>query len=386
MHIVLLRHPESKYSVISHMEQELIRAFERRKDMKVTAVTLDDRGYEQIYNLMHQRIVDCTFSINQIIGSAIFFETFGVPHIHLSLDSLFWCNLDLLQESHLVPCFVDPESASMWHDMHQQKTFWFPHACSLPIFEDYSWQKDIPFLFPCSYIDDEHMYSLWQYDWGAETATLLAREAELFLHAPTEEYFSFLHRVYDACDMKDRISPVVFCKSMDTYLRGRDRANVLKTLEGQTVNIASDTDAFEKYVRRFPSVEFVHEGECSFEQLLPLFKRARCVVNSLPTLRCGLHERVLYALAYGCALYSSSMKMLPSWMHEGNMVAFYDQGDRFPQVPNKKMHEKAWKWIEKEHTWDVRIQKLLSEILTRAQEIRANCLAHNPFLGLSVDV
>lgn len=387
MKIALVRNMHSKYSVINQMEKDLIASWNRvsstfKEPVEMVSYTLDEPGYTALYQACQQQEILCTFSINMTLGSALLYDIFSVPHVLFSLDALFWHEERDLLASHVLCCCTHPDSIC---SKTENRSFYVPHACSLAhIPYQAERKKTVPFFFPASYLDDEKEYTLWKKRWGEAIAQSLVDDAHSLLSDYSSCYFESLQQIYF-----QRIVPLVgedtqesrehFFRSFDVFIRGCDRQALLKSLGSETIHIATDSISFERYQKRLPQVNFVYEGERSFEEIIPLFSKATCVLNSVPTNRFGLHERALYALACGAQLYSTTITSLPIWLRESKIVSFYDQKDPFTPCCTSDLFYDVWKWIEKEHTWDVRVKTLFPYIIEQSRVKMDEGRSRDPF-------
>lgn len=369
MPILLLKNPKSQYSVLSHMEEALYQALERA-NISCLPFVIDTSQWDALYQEIMDIPISCTLSVNATFEHSLFFESLGVPHIFIAVDAPFWFHDRALGCSYAIDCFPDQDAMAFYEKNYQKKPFWFPHACTLGPSRQYEQSvRDIPFFFPASYLDDEKEYALWERLFGSSLALKMASDVEEFLTRSTESYFQMLERLYQPLHELTSLSKMAFFRSMDTFVRGRDRINLLKKCGGETIHIASTKTDCERYQQRCPKVRFVYEGERAFEELFPLFVRSKCVLNSLPTLRFGLHERVLYALSFGCGVYSTTMHLLPEWIQSAPFVSFYDQGGGVPRPQTKEEHKSIQEWIENEHTYDVRLEKVLKRCFQEAEAL-----------------
>ena len=375
MKVALVRNLSSQYSVIDHMERGLKDALERA-GIGVEYVSLDEKSYGPLYRQCEEKEVECTLSINQVLGSSLFYDTCAVPHIFLSIDAVFWDFILDLMASHVCPCFPDQESIVYLKKMYQKDSFLFPHACAL---ERAPYQVDrerpISFLLPASFIDEECEYVLWKERWGSLFAQQLVEEAESILHEWEKGFLERALTVY-----QNKIVPVIpedtyeerisFLRSFERFVRGVDRARLLETLRGETVHVATNKESFLLYQKKHSQVSLVYEGPKTFDEVLGLFAQTECVLHTLPpSFRYALHERVLYALAFGCRLYATTMFSLPQWMRDGGIVSFYDQKDPLPRCRDHALFYKVWQWIEERHTWDVRVRELFPKLFQQVEGI-----------------
>lgn len=385
MKVALVHNGISQYSVIQHMEEALVQAL-LRAHIGVVSISLDEKGYRYLYRLLEQEDILCTLSLNQVIGKTIFYDTFFVPHVLLSIDALFWHSLLDVDASHIIGCFPDPESVSFLNKDGKSKSFYFPHACAPGmVLQMPDQKKTIPFLLPASYLDEEHEYALWAERWGATVAKKLADEAFRVLSEPETPFFdaafTAFHTHVSPSDTSSSYESLrtFFC-SFERFVRGVDRSLLLEKLHDETIHVATDQASFLRYQKRHPRLRWVYEGKKSFEDMLTLFSSAECVLHTLPpSFRHAFHERVLYALALGCRLYSTTMFSLPDWMREEQLVSYYDKGDPTPRCSNPEVFHKAKAWIEERHTWDVRVNTILQKVFHQAAKIKRMGQEEDPF-------
>lgn len=385
MKVALVHNNTSQYSVIRHMEESLVQAL-LRAHIGVVSFSLDERGYRYLYRLLEHEDILCTISLNQVLGQTLFYDTFFVPHVLLSIDALFWHSLMDVRASHILSCFPDPESVSVLKKEGTTGVFYCPHACSLEALQHISDQrKSIPLLLPASYIDEEREYALWTEMWGTSVAKKLADEAAHVLSEPEKPFietaFDIFHSHVLRSDRPDesKSANMFFC-SFEKFVRGLDRKLLLDRLNKETVHVATDEVSFARYQKKHPKVRWVYEGKKSFEDVLTLFSKTECILHTLPpSFRHALHERVLYALALGCRLYSTTMFSLPDWMREEQLVSYYDQGDSLPRCSSQDVFNKAKTWIQDEHTWDVRVRTILQHVFLEAAKRKQEGQEEDPF-------
>lgn len=371
MNIALLKNPRSKYSVLNHMEDELQKAF-LNNGVACQSFELTREGISELFLEVPRGKISCTLAFNAMVEPCFFYDDYKVPHIFISVDSPFWHAEDSLRCQHFIPFFPDIESQQYCEKAYGVKTFCFQHACSLSFSESSEKTRDIPFFFPGSYLDDEQEQAAWVDAFGEKLAAFLVEEVEHFLEKADEGYFVFGERVYEAMKSRSTVVPSkqLFFRSIDTYVRGLGRFQLFSSLSGEKVHLAAGKESFVRYQKRFPKVSFQYEGELSFKDLFSVFPRVQTILHCCPTLRSGLHERVLYGLSFGCGLYSNMLNSLPSWLERSGIVSFYDQHDPFPRNPTTQELVKIRKWIEEEHTWDVRVQNVLKNCWPLVEKLR----------------
>ena len=179
------------------------------------------------------------------------------------------------------------------------------------------------------------------------------------------------------------VLPAQLVNSVERYVRGLDRERLLSTFGDRRVHIFSTKEDW-KIVRP----NYVFHEPVPFDQACDICSQAKVVVNSVPTIRCGYHERLFLGLAAGATIVSSQID-LPQWVVASGGVVTYRTStlpnvqERLAACEGRQSREEILNWLEKEHTWDVRIKKTFPGIFESITAIHDTWNA-NPFWKLTV--
>jgi hypothetical protein len=156
-------------------------------------------------------------------------------------------------------------------------------------------------------------------------------------------------------------------------------------LASRDVHIFTGIEDAELWARQEVAVGCHFEPAVPFKEVVDLCRKSKVVINSAPHIRQGYHERLFLSLASGTVTLVGKGHLLPSWLVETGRVVEYDSSslesiDEKLCDAEKRLFdaENVLSWLEKEHTWDARIEQHLPEIERSVEQLHAKWEA-NPF-------
>lgn len=393
--VVLFQHPKSRYGVLANMTESLRAAFVRQG---VDAVLFEwwKGDPDDLEKVIKAENPDFTFSINIFIDETYFYMPFGIPHVYLSVDAFTYCHQALPIMPHLVTLFVDGSSKDLFAARSSNPVYWFPHGIAKETLEERRLHPWIPFherpydvVFLGSYIDHERERDMWNNLFSAADVNQLVSCAQSALEDPSYPFLSETLSLIETTPSirlpleANTILASQLVNSVERYVRGLDRERLLSTFTGRTVHIFSAKEEW-KEVRS----NYVFHEPVSFDQVCDVCAHARVVLNSVPTIRRGYHERLFLGLAAGATVVTSHVN-LPSWLMTSGAIVSYRTSTlsglqaRLAEHEGRQSREEILNWLDKEHTWDVRIKEVLPGIVDSVKGIRDTWNA-NPFWKLTV--
>jgi hypothetical protein len=182
--------------------------------------------------------------------------------------------------------------------------------------------------------------------------------------------------------MKKEINFYDTMNSLELYIRSVDRVRFLQAIEACDLHIFGAKKYEDDWKRVLKGKKRVHfHDEVAHHALPEIFRRARAVLNSLPTIKRGLHERLLLALTQGASVLGNAnvfihsqfgqskalLNILPPDYNSANALleeAFQDEDARLEDV------FATHSIIRDKHTWDARAETLTKRLPKFLQEIR----------------
>lgn len=363
-HVALLCHAQSNFGVLSAMTDDLASAL-KRAGIRVSMI--DTVEPDSMTKIVEKLAPDCTWAVNISLSEYLVFNPLGIPHVNLSVDPLVYCTPNAFERSHSVWLFVDSQSHELFRSRGGKRSHWFPHAIGQETLDRALSEELIPLenrlydiCLPGSYLVDV--------DESIHDDLL-----EMVQKALADLSFPFFEQLFSLAEQRG-LDPFATGMALANLLRGLDRKRLLQTLSERTINIfTTKLDAVEW---RREEASCIFHPSVDFRSLFDLCRNSKAVLNSAPHIRLGYHERLFVTLASG-AITVTERGRLPHWLVEQGRVVEYDSGslatvpDRLREAERKPYdRERVLKWLSMEHTWDVRLRKVLPEIERDVFEIK----------------
>jgi len=382
--ILLLQHSQSQYEVIPRMVEQLQQGLEQ---MGARVAISDCSSYEQLFSDVEKHNPDCTWSINIAVEEDLFYIPLGIPHVYLSVDAMTHCCPEFLKMNHLIPLFVDKTSSDLFVSKNHTPSHWFPHAISQtdldtfrsrPIIPLNDRPYDIVLMGTC--IDHHKEKKRWSSLFLPSIADDFEQMAERALEEPSfllhVEVLNFIESTPSILAMLDAFGIGVWdlVNSVERYMRGLDRERLLRSFPGRTIHLFSNEQTIPDWVRALVGPTLLLHKEVPFSDAGDLCSQSRIVLNSMPMIRQGFHERLFLALASGATVVTTQTSALPSWLENAGALSYTTSSlaTVSERLHRAKPHgqEKIFEWLEKNHTWKARLQAVLPKIDSDVQDLR----------------
>lgn len=383
----VIQHPSSRYGVAQEMSHEISLAFSQI-DMISHLYTRGDPEYlRDIETLSEEgRDILCRFVVNQVIPDDMIFEFFGIPHISFLLDAAPH-SPELLYKKFFpssIVSFVDGDSVTFFEKIIGRKAFWIPHGIDVERIQamqeaDVIWnipyeKRPIDLLISGSWIDFEKEERLWKGALMGRSLDIMYGLVERVLSSKEHSnHLILLHEILESDEDFRRDIKTLFSNdlyeayiSLEKYIRGTDRVSFLRKLTGFQGNltILTHEEDVEKWQRFLPSdVEASYVINVPYVKTWSYYAQSKLVLNSVPTIKKGVHERLLAALFSGARVlstYSSLMPFHDSCVDVASIQTADDLMALLEAVP--KNREALQMEIIREHSWKSRFKKIWPEI------------------------
>jgi hypothetical protein len=291
----------------------------------------------------------------------------------LSVDSplhnIFWGkNLQ-----YLVQLFVDEASLDLFPSYGAQRVHWFPHAIAQETIDVVRAQALTPLEsrpYDVVLIGSYYPGSAWL-DRSFDGKKVLQSLRKVIDEALSDRTFPFIHEalncIADIPQLKN-VDILGLLTALEIVLRGVDRERLLHVLQGRSVHVFTGVEDASKWKRDVSAKGCTFHPPVDFRDVIHICCQSRVVINSFPHIRNGYHERLFLSLASG-AITLVERGRLPDWLIEEGRVVEYDSAS-LEGIPQKLIEaqsrpynrERVLSWLSAEHTWDVRLQRLLPTI------------------------
>ncbi len=391
MRVDIFKNTESKYEVLAHFTKEFQKALKRAK-IESDTYDIIEQPEEEILASFVKNQTDFTFGFNVLLAEHSLFEPLSIPHISWIVDNATYYPA-LINLPHTLACFVDDDSCEFIRLFGHTATMFLPHAIekeAVSSSQDEEIRKearDLDIVLAGSFIDADGIVGEWHKIFSKKTVQFLDEVVESTLASPslchTLACLQALQKNNEVVEeIKGKELPIFdILNSIEKVIRGRDKIRLVNAMSGLDFHIfgkASDEERWREVCKDKKSFTF-HE-HVAFEDLLKLYKRSRIVVNSMPTIKKGFHERIFYGLAAGASVLTNENSLVPSAFDEKGALLYY-LAPNYKDIPNtiqvalkdeeKRLQDvlKARERVRESHTWDNRV-KTLQEVLGAQLEAR----------------
>jgi hypothetical protein len=373
MRIDLLKNTKSRYDVLAYMTEGIRHALQRAH---IPSQVLDLAGStrRQIIEVLRRGKTQYTLGLNIIIDKN-FLRPLKTEHIALFVDHMAW-HMEALSCPETLVAFVDRTSAELFEIFGHERTLFLPHAVAKEwCQEKVSLRRDFDCVMAASFIDPEAIVEEWKRYVSKELLTSLLEVAEAALSSSQNHMLLLLAairakgKLFQEVRTKN-ISLFDLITSLEQLIRAHDKIRLLNALEGHKIDLFSaekDHGGWKRHIRG----NIIYHDAVPFEEEIEIFRRTKVVINSMPTIKYGLHERLLYALAAGASVITNENPYLSLYFQPSRAMLHWNPEK--PQSLSKLVDEalsdetarlaagrEDRHTIERCHTWDRRLVELLS--------------------------
>jgi hypothetical protein len=395
--VVLFLHPSSKFGVLGQMMRDLKTAFERAG---TRAVLMEFQGEDpsELIERVRKENPDCTWSINTYVDERWFYYPFGIPHVDLSVDSVTYSSPATFFQPSVVSLFVDKTSCDLFSDYSDNPVRWFPHGISLEIIDQVRSSRQIPLksrqydvTLIGSFLDHRGEKRCWDILFTPSDVEAFISLAERSLDDTSflllSASLSYMEQTPSVKEVFERrgLSPFFLANSIERYARGLDRERLLRALKGRSVHIFTEAEDSALWSKEEEAKGCVFHPPVPFKEVVNICLMSKAVINSIPHIRKGYHERLFLSLASGAVTLVRKGLELPSWLLETGRIVEYTSsflGNLVPQLRDAENRhyepEKILPWLQGEHSWDARLTQHTPEIEKSLAKIHADW-EKNPF-------
>lgn len=376
--VVFLRNKKSLCGVLESFADGLQEGFNR---LGVATSSYDFDDFESGKCIPHivASAPDCTIGFNIMLPEDSPLSQYNIPHYAPLCDSATYYP-ELRLTNHMLASFMDQDSYGFYKRLGVENIFFLPHAISEKYLVQKPQKRDLDVVMAGSFVNPDAIRKVWDEQLSPKSRDAMLEIAERVLASP---HVSHLQAFTEEVEEHGPFEKELLAKKLDffsqlnmleVYIRNVDRLRLIQSIEGHTVHIFSANvfkQAWKKALGDKKNIAF--HDEVSFDELAAIFARAKCVVNSIPTIKRGLHERLLLALGQGASVLGNEnifiagqfapskalLNMLsPDYSQANDLLqdAFANEEARFADVV--ATHQT----IKELHTWNVRAKTLANTL------------------------
>jgi len=380
--IDLFMPPFSQYGLLHHFTKQMYEAL-MRHGVEARLLEADYHNPKKFLDAIFASPPECTLSFNGLLPDSegrFFCDLVKIPHIACLVDSPNRF-VELIKSKRTIVTCVDRFSCNFFQGLGLPHVFFMPHAVSpslCPPKEEGKKEYDAVLL--ASFIDYEAIRNGWADKYPTAVHWALHEAAEEALRNGERSYVEIFVEAFDrqlqtlgGVDPRT-INLVAILQDLEDYINGKDRVELVRSLQGIRLDIFSQAkeEEWKKYLgKEFGNVQL--HGAIPFDEALEVMKLSRVILNSCPSLRLGGHERVFAGLACGAALLSSDSAYLRETFTAGKDILFYQHGDRNgianmveslikDEGKRFELANRGREVVMEYHTWDERAKMLLQRV------------------------
>lgn len=325
-----------------------------------------------------------TLGLNAIVDEP---ELQHIPHIYWGCD-LGFNYVELLHTENCIPCLMDEDSCKLFQ-CHGKEAHFLPHAfakelldaCRLDAFNE---ERPLEVVAPFSLFDEAPLLQLLRSQLPSCCVELLLEAKQLAVSDSSTPHYLILFQALESNVkvkklFEESIGILEAVRILDFLVRGHDRNALLAAVGSKyQVHVFAPEADHEKIEKKLDG-NFVLRAPVNFYDLKDILLQARFLLNSVPTIKRGFHERLFYGLACGCTVISNQSAYLPSkepskypWsFSETDYLLSYSASDlpsllqkmsRLPPRRSIKQLQEVHDQIASFHTWDSWVNLLLNKI------------------------
>lgn len=380
--IDLFMPPTSQYGVLHHFTKKLCEAFIR---LGVTCRLLqaERNNPKPFLTEIFQDPPDCTLSFNGLLPDEegrFFCDMIQIPHVACLVDSpnQFF---PLIRSPFTIITCVDRFSCEFFRGMNFHNVLFMPHGVEKNISANLDAKRSHDVVMLSSCIDYNAVREGWTKKYSKEICSILDQAAEITFSDQETAYVQAFVQALDLHVNKghavdpQQIDFVNILDDLETYIRGYDRVQMIKSIKDARVDIYGSSDSKEgwkKYLGANAKNIIIHDP-IPFERALELMKNSKIILNSCPWIKNGGHERIFAGLASGALVITNENIYMREHFKNGESIAFYryKQWDKINDQINNYLKDESMRkaviakgrdLVLKEHTWDHRAAVLLKEL------------------------
>ena len=119
---------------------------------------------------------------------------------------------------------------------------------------------------------------------------------------------------------KRQLPPFFLANSIERYARGLDRERLLVALKGRSVHIFTEKEDAIHWSKEEAAHGCRFNPPVPFDEVVDICRMSKVVINSVPHIRKGYHERLFLSLASGAVTLVRRGLELPSWLRRPGVL------------------------------------------------------------------
>lgn len=383
-----------QYGVQKSFTEALQAAF-HRNNVESSIYSYNELGEGKVIGELVKNRPDCTAGFNVTVAKHSPLEPLSIAHLSMILDSASYFP-ELLHAPNSIVSFVDEDCVSFFKLLGKKHVFYLPHACTVDFGQNLHLDRDLDIVLLGSYFDKDEVLQSWQEHLSPKAVDSLLDIAERALASATHSHLELFVKLVEEKGAFEKelvqksINYFDILSSIELYMRAVDRIGLLEAID-YPIHIfgAKKYEAsWKKAIRS--SKKCIFHPEVSFSAVPDILLRTRICINSVPTYKRGLHERLLLALACGSSVltndnvklqeaFGASSALLPYLYPNYEKVNSLIEATLSDEGERKTNAVATHDILRRHHSWDARAKylvELLPPILAQIQDENQGGISH----------
>ena len=170
-------------------------------------------------------------------------------------------------------------------------------------------------------------------------------------------------------------------EEVELYIKGRDRIDLVRALEGHRVHIFGGTVDRKQWKGALKGMHNITvHPPVDYNEAIALMKQSKIVLNSSIKNKLGAHERIFTAAACGAAVVTNDNPYIAQSFTDGRDMVLYKRS-RFDALNDRvvglladegardKMAAAGRKAVMQNHTWDHRVTQIFKAFFEKSSRI-----------------
>lgn len=385
--IDLFASPFNQYGVIDAFLEGLAEALNRH-GVRARILTANYHDPASFIDQILADAPDCTLSFNGLLPDSqgrFLADLIKIPHVAFLTDAPNHF-FPIIRSQYTILSCVDQNFCYFFHQFRLPNVMFLPHAVNRSLVSS-DQPREYEVLMLASFIDCDEIRNEWKKKYGPALTQVLEEAAEKTL---TERDTPYLRAFVETLDHHQRLGADINPKQIDYesilndlegYIVGKSRLDVLRAIRDVPVHLfgRNENGGWQKYLKNHSNIH-IHP-EVPYKEALELMKKAKIVINITPQIKLGTHERILSGLMSGAAVLTLTTPFMVEHFEEGKDIAFFgpqnwDEMNRKIQFylndeyQRQELAKKGREKVLQFHTWDQRVQTLLSELPAMLDQVK----------------
>lgn len=380
--IILIAPLKNQYGVLDYFTQKLCEAL-NRQGVQASIIVTDHNNPKKFLDQIFKENPQCTLSFNGILPDAegrFLCDLIRIPHIAYLVDSPNHFFPLVHSKNNIITC-IDQDFCQTFQNLKFPNVLFLPHAVNKELAPLDKPEHLYDVVMFNSFIDFEKIRESWLKNLDPNVICVLDKAAEMALLDPNISYMQAFFQSMESCIKSghpvdpSKLDYIDLLDQLEAYIGGKSHISLLKSIKNAQVHIFGTKEGqneWKKYFKTGHKNIHIHDV-VSFEEALEIMKRSKIVLNAVPKIKQGLHERLLSGMACGAAVLSLETPYLRSIFKDKENILFYsNQGltkvnhiiDSYlsDESLRKKLAQKGREIVMQAHTWDHRAKSLISDV------------------------